>query len=118
MSQEEGSCRADAKNPVVRTSLPFLYLLISSEFVYSPFGEMSCFSLLLCDCHLVEHAAQEHLCKKKEIFFDEQELLSEHVREMRERRGERIAQRPTPFVRRPVCPGHVIEVDGGTASGI
>ena len=44
--------------------LPFLYLFISSEFACSPFGCNSCFSVLLCDCHLVERAAHENLFKQ------------------------------------------------------
>ena len=49
------------------------------------------------------------------IFCDAREMLSQRAREARERREERIAQGPTPFMRRPVCPGHVIEGDGETA---
>ena len=51
------------------------------------------------------------------ICCDEQELLSQRARLAWELREERVAQSPTPFVRRPVCLGHVIESDGETARG-
>ena len=51
------------------------------------------------------------------ICFDEQELLSQRARLAWELREDRVAQGQTPFVRRPVCPGHVVEGDGETAKG-